>query len=198
MTCSAKMYAILGLRNPKTVTTPSAANGRHQPQFREVNLPDLVKKVLFYQYWIFLHLSNITSSANALYLIFHSQSSHRDSSNSSSILCRNSSLKERVWHELVLWCCNPNRSGVISFKATSMIFRAISSLSHWWLKANCIADSIWTHSAEKIHLSSWTKQLASTWKTNEKLKKKLVINRCRPGWNFRRRHIIKNVVVFHL
>lgn len=157
----------------------------------------LWKKVLFYQDWVFLHWSNITSSNIALYLIFHSQPSHRDSSNSSSIICRNSSLKESVWHELVLWCYNPKRCGVISFKATVMIFRAISSLSHWWLKANCITDCISTHSAEKIHLFSWTKQLASTWKSNEKLKKKLVMSRCRPAWNFRK-YIIKNVVIFHL
>lgn len=164
----------------------------------EANLPAPVKKVLFYQYWKFLHLSNITSSVSALHLIFHSQPSHRDSSKSSSIAYRNPSLSERGCHELVFWCYYPNRYGVVSFKATSLIFRAFGGLSHQWLKPNCIPDCISRHSAEKTYLSSWTKQLASTWKSNEELRKKPIINRFRPGRNFRRRHIIRNVVIFHL
>lgn len=144
MTCSAKTPATLGFWNPKKITALSAANGSHQPQFREVNLPDHVKKVSFYQYRKFLHLTNITSLATALHLIFQSQPSHQDGSNSGSITYRDPSQSERGCHELVIWWCFPNRYGIISFKAGSLIFTAIGGLSHQWLKPNCITDSVST------------------------------------------------------
>lgn len=89
MTCSAKTPATLDFWNPKKIIILSAANGRHQPQFRQVNLPDPGNKVLFCQCWKFPCLPNITSTATALHLISHSKPSHWDKSNSSSVMWRN-------------------------------------------------------------------------------------------------------------
>lgn len=191
MTCSAKTAATLGSWNPRKIIILSAANRRHQPQLRQVNLPDPGNKVLFCWYWKFLCLPNITSTATALHLISHSKASHWDRSNSKVPLC------VEAQPELKEAAMNLCFGAVIPTDMESFLLR-----THWWSQGHLWFKLLvtWVKLHHCLHTNAHCRKntsipLDQTWKSDEI---KPVISRFRPGRSFRVRDIRRKVVIFNL